>query len=140
MNRIIGYTISLIEEILFIGFISALILFVMTDINISEAFLVISEPACFTDYFLVYAVVSLIGYPIILFVSCVVQKADLVYDGQFKHSNISKILIFDIYNDVIFPVYLLTRTYPFIKKMLYLFFIWIIPVTYSALNLFILLN
>lgn len=135
MKKHTGYAISFIEEILFIGFVTAIVSFIKFEISIGTVITSLNSGPSIKNVFYFYIVISLIGYPCMLAISLICQKYLGFYDNEFKYRSISDIIIFDIYNDVIFPIYLLTRDYPIKPKLMYLTFFWIIPIAYSAVNL-----
>lgn len=105
MSRYLGYGLSIIEEFLFLGFISSIIAMVFFHSSPVAFINQMTSTTTYTSVFFGYLFFSLILYPVVLFLSVVCQKKGWLYGDEYTDKSIGYNIFFNIYNDLIFPIY-----------------------------------
>ena len=144
--RYVGYSISLVEELFFIGFVAMLVCLFAFDMQFSTTYsAVFSTPETFSDIFNIYLFGCSICYPVIVIVSAILETKTNLYGDLYRDMGIPGAVFFNIWNDIIYPVYLLVNknaldpddhSHATRKAMLYLL-VWLIPVIFSVIGILV---
>ncbi len=102
-----GYLISYVEEFFFLLFVAALVCIFKFDMNPSGIKAVADNLTFIPSYVFRLMYFSIFLYPLLVLLSIVAKKVGL-YDDIEDHGFVF-LLVFFIYNDIIFPIYALVQ-------------------------------
>ena len=89
------------------GFIALMVCLIGFDVKFSMVIEGAKQIEGFSDLFFGYLFISLIGYPIVLFLCILCQKFLGLYNGEYQGENFAYILARNLFDDIAFPFYLL---------------------------------
>lgn len=131
-----GYCLSIVEEFFFLGFISAIVAMVFFHSSPMAFFSQMNNSASFSSAFFSYLFFSIFLYPLCLLLSVICQKKGWLYGEEYTDNSFAFDFIFDIYNDLIFPIYaLLNRKEAPVSAIIFIS-LWIIDVILIIVGFF----
>ena len=107
MHRdVAGWTLSIVEEIAFLGFVSVILFVAIGHVGIKEIWTGgTGEGIDF--YYRTYIKYSIIAYPMLIAISTLCEKTGILYDDEYSDMSVIGLIFFNIWNDIIFPIYAL---------------------------------
>lgn len=137
MSRNLGYGLSIIEEFLFLGFISSIIAMVFFHSSPVAFFNQMIGTTSYKSLFFAYLFFSFILYPLFLLLSVVCQKKGWLYGEEYIDNSIGYDIFFNIYNDFIFPIYaFINRKHAPVSAMIFIS-LWFIDVILIVIGFFV---
>jgi len=137
MKRLIGFLLSFIEEYSFLGMIAFLIAFFYFRIPIGSMYEGLLIHNSHLTLFKGYMFVSLIVYPIAMVLSILMEKTGFLYEGQYSNNSIIYDLFFNVWNDIVFPIYALNNRKQAPVSVAIAVIIWIVVVAFVVVGFLI---